>query len=244
MFQEEVIREAFFLLWIRRDSIWGMYMKNNVEIVKNLYSDEQAIGDMRDYTKKNLKAWENEVASYFPIKSWILDIGCGMGREAFCLYDKGFKITAVDISEKVMEPAKQFALESKRNIEFLLTNGLDLPFESNTFDVVIIWSQTFGLFYGEENKIHILKECNRVLKSNGILSFSGHDKEFIEAKYSQYLDDKKFFAYANTDCYWEVFTTSEMIHLAQRAGFTVMDCKRGMVYKEEDGPVLHCLCRK
>jgi ubiquinone/menaquinone biosynthesis C-methylase UbiE len=221
-----------------------MYMTNNIEIVKSLYSEEHAIGDMREYTKKKLKVWENETASYFPVKSWILDIGCGMGREAFCLYDKGFNITAIDISEKVIEPAKQFALESKRNIEFLLTNGLDLPFENNTFDVVIIWSQTFGLFYGEKNKIHILKECNRVLKRNGILSFSGHDKEFLEKKYPQYLDNKKFFAYANTDCYWEVFTTDEMIDLAQKTGFTVMECKRGMVYKEEDGPILHCVCKK
>lgn len=219
-------------------------MNNNIEIVKSLYSDEHAIEDMRDYTKKKLKVWENEAISYFPVKSWVLDIGCGMGREAFCLYDKGFKITAIDISEKVIEPAKQFALESKRDIEFLLTNGLDLPFESNTFDVVIIWAQTLGLFYGEENKIHILKECNRVLKSNGILSFSGHDKEFLESKYPQYLDDKKFFAYANTDCYWEIFTIDKMIDLAQKTGFIVMECKRGMVYKEEDGPILHCVCRK
>jgi ubiquinone/menaquinone biosynthesis C-methylase UbiE len=222
----------------------GMFMNNNIEIVKSLYSEEHAIGDMRDYTRKKLKVWENEVVSFFPVKSWILDIGCGMGREAFCLHDKGFKITAIDISENVIEPAKQFALESKRDIEFLLTNGLDLPFENNTFDVVIIWSQTFGLFYGEENKIHILKECYRVLKRNGILSFSGHDKEFIEDKYPQYLDDRKFFAYANTDCYWEVFTTNEMIDLAQKTGFTVMECKRGMVYKEEDGPILHSVCKK
>jgi ubiquinone/menaquinone biosynthesis C-methylase UbiE len=219
-------------------------MDNNIEIVKNLYSNEHAIEDMRDYTTKKLKVWENEVVSYLPVKSRVLDIGCGMGREAFCLYDKGFKITAIDISESVIEPAKQFALQSKRNIEFLLTNGLDLPFESNSFDVVIIWSQTFGLFYEEENKMHILKECNRVLKTNGILSFSGHDKEFIEAKYPQYLDYKKFFPYANTDCYWEVFTINEMIDLAQRTGFTVMECKRGMVYNEDDGPILHCLCRK
>lgn len=222
----------------------GMCMSNNIEIVKKLYSEEPAIKDMRDYTNKKLKIWENEVVSHFPVKSWILDIGCGMGREAFCLYDMGFRITAIDISEKVIEPVKQFALESKRDIEFLLTNGLDLPFESNTFDVVTIWSQTFGLFYEEQNKIHILKECSRVLKSNGILSFSGHDREFLEANYSQYLDGKKFFAYANTDCYWEAFTTNEMIDLAQKTGFSVIECKRGIVYKEEDGPILHCICRK
>jgi len=219
-------------------------MNNNIEIVKNLYSDEGAIEDMQNYTEKKLKIWEEEVISYFPAKSRVLNIGCGMGREAFCLYDKGFKITAIDISEKVIEPAKQFAIESNRYIEFLLTNGLDLPFENNTFDVVIIWSQTFGLFYEEENKMHILKECNRVLKNNGILSFSGHDKQFIESNYPQYLDGKKFFAYASTDCYWEVFTINEMIALAQRTGFTVLECKRGLVYKENDGPILHCVCKK
>jgi ubiquinone/menaquinone biosynthesis C-methylase UbiE len=219
-------------------------MNNNIEIVKKLYSDENAIGDMRDYTRKKLKIWENEAVSYFPDKSWILDIGCGMGREAFCLYDKGFKITAIDISEKVIEPAKKFALESKRDIEFLLTNGLDLPFESNSFDVVIIWAQTFGLFYEEENKIHILKECNRVLKSKGILSFSGHDKNFLEERYPQYLDGNRFFAYANTDCYWETFTINEITNLVQTTGFKVIECKRGMVYKEEDGWILHCSCRK
>jgi ubiquinone/menaquinone biosynthesis C-methylase UbiE len=224
--------------------IGGMCVSNNIEIVKKLYSEESAIRDMRDYTNKKLKVWENEVVSHFPDKPWILDIGCGMGREAFCLYDKGFKITAIDISEKVIEPAKQFALESKRDIEFLITNGLELPFESNTFDVVIMWSQTFGLFYEEENKMHILKECYRVLKSNGMLSFSGHDKEFLEVNYPQYLDGKKFYAYANTDCYWEAFTTNEMIDLAQKTGFSVVECKRGMVYKEEDGPILHCVCRK
>lgn len=221
-----------------------MQVSKNIDIVKKLYSDEHAIGDMRDYTNKKLKIWENEVISYFPAKSLVLDIGCGMGREAFCLYDKGFKITAIDISEKVIKPAKQFALESKRNIEFLLTNGLDLPFENNTFDVVIIWSQTFGLFYEEENKIHILKECNRVLKNNGVLSFSGHDIKFLEESYPQCLDGRKFFAYADTDCYWETFTINEMTALAQKTGFTVMKCKRGMVYKEEDGPILYCVCRK
>ena len=224
--------------------IGGMCLSNNIEIVKKLYSEEPAIKDMQYYTIKKLKIWENEVVTHFPVKSWILDIGCGMGREAFCLHDKGFRVTGIDISEKVIETAKQFALESKRNIEFLLTNGLELPFENDTFDVVIMWSQTFGLFYEEENKLHILKECSRVLKSNGILSFSGHDNEFLEEKYSQYLVGKKFFPYADTDCYWETFTTNEIIDLVQKTEISVVECKRGIVYKEEDGPILHCVCRK
>lgn len=82
-------------------------MRRSIEIVKKLYSKEPAIRYMEDYTNKKLKIWETEVISHFPIKSQILDIGCGMGREAFCLYDRGFRITAIDISEKVIEPAKK-----------------------------------------------------------------------------------------------------------------------------------------
>lgn len=219
-------------------------MNNSIETVKDLYSSGYAIEDMKDYTKKKLKIWEKGVLDYFPKDARILDIGCGMGREAFCLHNKGFKITAIDISEEVINSAKKLALEDNIGIEFLVTNGLDLPFEENSFDVVIIWSQTFGLFYGEKNKLHILSECKRVLKNKGILSFSGHDKEFLEKEYSKYLQGKKFFAYANTECYWEAFTVEEMVDLAQRAEFGVIECKRDIVYKEADGTILHCLCRK
>lgn len=43
---------------------------------------------------------------------------------------------------------------------------------------------------------------------------------------------------------WEVFTTNEMIDLALKTGFTVMECKRGMVYTKENGPILYCVCKK
>ncbi|RII35772.1 class I SAM-dependent methyltransferase [Clostridium chromiireducens] len=35
---------------------------------------------------------------------------------------------------------------------FLVTNGVDLPFDDSSFDVVIIWNQTFGLMYSEVSK--------------------------------------------------------------------------------------------
>jgi ubiquinone/menaquinone biosynthesis C-methylase UbiE len=48
-------------------------------------------------------------------------------------------------------------------VEFLVTNGLDLPFPDGAFRLVILWSQTFGLFYTEENRRRILAEARRVL---------------------------------------------------------------------------------
>ena len=217
----------------------------NIEIVKGLYSGGQAIDDMKEYTKDGLKKWEKDVISCFPEKSHILDIGCGMGREAFCLFDMGFTVTAIDISEEVIESAKKLAIETNRHIDFLLTNGLYLPFTDNFFDVVIIWAQTFGLFYGIENQKGILKECHRVLKKDGILSLSGHNKEFIERNHPQYVvDGKKFFAYADTDCYWELFTVPKITKLVNMAGFKIINCKNDEVYNENEEPILHCECKK
>lgn len=220
-------------------------MSKNIEIIKKLFSDDgYAINDMHEYTKKKLKKWEKEVVDTFPSKAKILDIGCGMGREAFCLNGLGFDVTGIDLSERVIETAKQIASSNSIDIEFIVSNGLDLPFHNLSFDIIIIWSQTFGLFYGEENQQYILNECRRVLKLKGILSFSGHDREYLEENYSQYLKDNRFYAYANTECYWETFTIDQLKNAAIKAGFQIIDCQRGLGYTNEDGTILHCECRR
>ncbi len=220
-------------------------MSENIEIVKALYTDgSQAINDMYNYTDKKLKEWENQVVSTFPPNAKILDIGCGMGREAFCFNELGFNVTGVDISQDVIDVAKQFAQNNNIDVEFLVSNGLDLPFEDSEFDVVIVWAQTFGLFYGEQNQQYILAECKRVLKSGGYLSFSGHDREYLEKNYKRFLKGSRFHPYAETDCYYESFFIDELERLAVCAGFNDISCERGAVYTKEDGTILHCECRK
>lgn len=214
-------------------------------IVAEWYSDDKNLAEMKESLKIRLKKWEKEVASnYFPQNASILDVGSGMGREAFALHDIGFSITGIDISEKAIKEAKQIALISNRNVEFLHTNGIDLPFEDDTFDVVIIWAQTLGIIYGVKRQLSFLEECRRVLKGNGIISFSGHDRDYLEKNYSHIIDGKKFFPVANSEIYWEMFTIDELSNLALKAGFTVLECNRGEIYRPEDGVVLHCECRK
>lgn len=158
--------------------------------------------------------------------------------------DMGFNVTGIDISEKTITAAKEFAAETNRNIAFRVTNGADLPFEDNSFDVVIIWAQTLGIIYSEKRQTAFLQECNRVLRANGITSFSGHDREFLELNYAQYLEDKKFFPFEDRSIYWEVFTMDEMKDLARKSGFSVLSCQRGKIYREEDGTIIHCVSRK
>jgi ubiquinone/menaquinone biosynthesis C-methylase UbiE len=216
----------------------------NQKIVNDWYGSKDSINEMIHWNKGKLKIWEKEVIGYFKPGSRVLDIGCGLGREAFALYENGYKVTAIDISKIAIEQVKQLAADNEYAIEFLHYNGTHLPFEDNCFDVVIIWAQTFGLLYGDEYKSSFLKECKRVLKDDGILSYSGHDYNYLLNHYTQQLVGRKFYPYPNKEIYWESFMLDELKEYALKAGFCVVRCEQGEIYKPEDGVILHCVCRK
>ena len=110
--------------------------------------------------------------------------------------------------------------------------------------MVIIWAQTFGLLYGNEYKQEFLAECKRVLRKDGLFSFSGHDLHFLQAYYPDCLNGRKFYPYANTEMYWETFEAADLTRFAEQAGLEVVLCEKGKIYKPEDGTILHCLCKK
>ena len=75
------------------------------DIVSQWYEDTKNVDEMQDWNPA-LKEWEKTVAGHFPSGARILDIGCGLGREAFALCDLGFEVvgTFVDDMDK---PKKQ-----------------------------------------------------------------------------------------------------------------------------------------
>ena len=211
--------------------------------VTRWYEDKKNVDEMLEWNP-NLKIWENKVTGYFPAGAKILDIGCGLGREAFALSDMGYDVTGVDISKEVITQVKKLAADKGYDILFYDYDGKSLPFPDESFDVVLIWAQTFGLLYGDEYKQDCLAEWKRVVKSGGLVSFSAHDYRYLKEHYPDCLDGRKFFPYANAEIYWETFEAPEIIRFADRAGLDVLLYEKGKIYRPEDGTVLHCLCRK
>jgi len=221
-------------------------MVNDIKIIKDIYSEGRCYEDMLAYEHRFLKTWEAEVSTFFPPNSTILNIGCGKGREAFCLNEKGFCVTGIDISETVIKTAKSIAVLNNLDIDFMVSDGFNLAFPDESFDVIIIWAQTFGLIYGERNQQHILSECKRVLKKNGVFSFSVHDREVLQVICPDYLTEGYFIPYPddNPELRYTVFIADELVEIATKAEFHEIDCKKGFTGKESDGSILHCLCRK
>ena len=152
-----------------------------------------------------LKAWERDLIGYFPSGARNLDIGCGLGREAFQLADMGYDVAGIDISNEGISLVRQLSAEKRYDIPFTAYDGKELPFPDASFDVVLIWAQTFGLLYGAAFKRVYLAECRRVLKTDGLFSFLGHDCDYLKAQYPDCLDGRKFYPYAGTEVYWETF---------------------------------------
>jgi len=96
----------------------------------------------------------------------VIDIGCGKGTTAVFLAEKyGCRVTAVDISEDLIETAKSLA-EKKglgKRITFFVGDATDIPLPDNTFDVAL--SQAVLVFFGD--KTPAIREAGRVLKKGG-----------------------------------------------------------------------------
>jgi len=95
-----------------------------------------------------------------------LEVGCGAGNNLWFLGREGFCVSGIDGSKSAIEYASQRL--KKDNIENDLQVGdfQDLPWEDNTFDVVIDRLAT------THNRRHVieksLKEISRVLKPSGL----------------------------------------------------------------------------
>ncbi len=211
--------------------------------VSDWYENERNVDEMRSWGGR-LKIWERQAAQNFARDGLVLDVGCGLGREAFVLAEAGFRVDGIDISAAVIRKAQAASRERRSDVCFTLYDGAVLPYENGRFDAVIIWSQTFGLMYEDERKTRFLGECKRVLKDGGILSYSGHDYDYVHANHSNCADGEKFFPYSNADIYWQLFTPEKLAQYASCAGFDVIYCERGEVYAPSDGYILNCLCRK
>ena len=130
-------------------------------------------------------------------KQKILDIGCGAGGVTVSLVkDYGAEhVVGVDVEEDVVNVAIDRVVknELKNNIEILLIDKSNLPFEDNYFDIVF----SKDSFVHIPDKEKIFTQVFKVLKPGGFFVFSdwliSHDqKPSKEMEYYLKLEDLGF----------------------------------------------------
>lgn len=107
----------------------------------------------------------------------VLDVGCGTGVSSFIALEKGAsKVVCGDISHYMLELAKKKAsakLCDENRIVFRQLDAESLPFENDTFDVVIT-GMTLGLLPDQQKAVD---EMTRVTRSGGLVSVGAHGPE-------------------------------------------------------------------
>ena len=106
------------------------------------------------------------IEKHFVEKGRLLNIGCGGGREALALAER-FDVVAVDFSRRFCEMAQAAFKAGKWNVPVLQMDAMELAFEDETFDYVVMVGQLIGQIPGRKNRIVALSEANRVLKPGG-----------------------------------------------------------------------------
>lgn len=145
--------------------------KRNKEKVYESY--EEIVSWFDDARTKTLMESEylNLIVNTVPAAGTVLDLGCGTGEPiAQFFIDKGFKVTGIDGSKKMIELCK------KRfpNAQWIVSDMREINLHQQ-FDVILAWHSFFHLDQNSQRKMFKIFETH--IKSGGILVFTSGEEE-------------------------------------------------------------------
>lgn len=165
-------------------------MSENPDI-KNLTTQEKTksvVDDYDDIAREYAEEFYNDTSDNKYIDKFlqslngkkILDAGCGVGEDCKYIEDKGFKAIGIDLSQRMLEIAK----EKYPNGRFQIMDMTDITYPENTFDGIISNCSLFHI--PTELLPQTLESFKRVLKPNGKLLLilqEGNEETMAEEPY-------------------------------------------------------------
>lgn len=133
------------------------------------YYTEGSSSQAFDYHNRQRVALEL-VEKFVPAGSSILEFGCGSGHTASRLAEMGHKLTCLDVSQGMVDKARETFAEAGHQAEFFHGVLDDLPDECGPFDAIM----AFGVMDYIEDHSATLARIAQLLKPGGIclLSFT------------------------------------------------------------------------
>ena len=101
-------------------------------------------------------------------KGKILDVGCGAGSHSLFLQEKGFEVTAVDISENAIQTCKL------RGIKQCVRQNV-LEIENETFDTILLLMNGTGIFRTIAEAPIYLQKLKTLLRPDGQILIDSSD---------------------------------------------------------------------
>ena len=111
------------------------------------------------------------LTQYLPSQGHILEVGAGTGRYTLELAKRGYRVTVVDLSEKLLEIGRRSISEEglEKQVQFLLGDARDLSqIIEKDFDAVLVMGPLYHLLEEADRKAALTNAFGR-LKEGGIL---------------------------------------------------------------------------
>ena len=109
--------------------------------------------------------------------SRLFDVGCGRGRYARILAEKGYDVTGIDIAPDSIAYAKKFEND---HMHFYL-HDMRLPAWINYFDAAFSFFTSFGYFKTEREHSNALRTIAQSLKTGGLFLMDYINTPYAEA---------------------------------------------------------------
>jgi 2-polyprenyl-3-methyl-5-hydroxy-6-metoxy-1,4-benzoquinol methylase len=151
-----------------------------------------------------------EFIKLLPRKAKILDAGCGAGIPvAKLLAEKGYDVTGIDISEKMLEMAHKNVPKAN----FLQMSITAITYKPEIFDGIIAAYSVIHI--PKENHARVFEQFNNILKENGILLISLGMKEFEGTS-----------DWHGANMFWSHYDAKKSMSLVKAAGFEIIFGKK------------------
>lgn len=142
----------------------------------SMYKREKAVkqaweGRANQWDERSVQMWDNgsrkEIIPFIEkhIKKGrkIMDVGCGSGYGAYKLFEAGYDVEGIDISEKMVLLAKERLKE--KHIPIYQADTNDLPVEDEGFDAAMV----INVLEWTSNPSESVRELKRIIKQDGML---------------------------------------------------------------------------
>lgn len=147
------------------DALWQFYETGKADLWNERDDGYRGNEDVAWYftTPREFLSIEKRALKFARGTLRVLDVGCGAGRMSLYLQKRGLKVTAIDISPRIVELARARGVKDARVVDV----SRRLPFRNGEFDTVILFGNNLGIVGSIPKFRRMLRELHRVTSQRG-----------------------------------------------------------------------------
>lgn len=120
-----------------------------------------------------LERWEVDVCARYGVdRGRLLVLGCGWGREAIVLAERGAAVVGLDFHSGVLALARGAAEERKVPARFVRGDFLSLPCRASSFDYILMAGTMYSAIAGRAARRAWLRQLGQLVKPGGLVILS------------------------------------------------------------------------